>query len=282
MSRIEYETKPEAHEILDATDVEVFILAGGKGSRLRNSDRPELQNTPKVLVSINTPQGKVAMLDNAIIGLNDAGFYGITLLISDDPDSGGSLIETHALDTHSEIPIKFSRERTPLGTAGAVYRAFSSRTEQNTIVTPADTLFPFEVLQEAVREHRQRQAGLTWLVTTNPGTNAQNTGRILVDSENKAILYALENVEPNVYETVLSSNHLIPATSAGVIITNRNYYVSKYEEFIKQNDIDGVVDLYRTFIPWLISTGEIVYSHDIGQPAPDLGTPDRLEQFGWR
>jgi len=156
------------------------------------------------------------------------------------------------------------------------------KTNQTAIIIPADTLYPFETLQDAVIEHTRKKSGLTWLVTTNPGENAQNTGRILVNPEDRTILYALENVESDFYEEILLRfDRLIPATSVGVVIANRNFYVSKYEQFIKQNDVCGVVDLYRSFIPWLISTGEVIYSHDIGQPAPDLGTPDRLDQFGW-
>uniref|UniRef100_A0A7V3J9J1 NDP-sugar synthase n=1 Tax=candidate division CPR3 bacterium TaxID=2268181 RepID=A0A7V3J9J1_UNCC3 len=280
--RKEGETEPLLHEIVTNGDVEVFILAGGKGSKLRNSDKLELQNTPKILVVINTHRGRITMLDNVILGLVEGGFCEITLLTSNDPEAYGDLIESHTLRAYPDLSINFSREDRPLGTAGAVYKAFSNKPGETAIITPSDTLFPFGVLQNVLSEHKKKQSELTWLVTTNPGLNAQNTGRILVNPKNGVIFHALEGEEISVDQVIEQNQHLLPTTSVGVIIANRDFYVSKYEEFLNHHTVNSVVDLYRHFIPWLVLRGETVYSYDIRQPAPDLGTPDRLEQFGWR
>jgi len=277
----EIEIQLPSHEVKTNGSTEVFILAGGKGSRLRNSDKLELQNTPKALVEINTHRGRITMLDNTILGLCEVGFGKITLLTGNDPEAGGNLIESHTLLTYPDLSINFSREDQPLGTAGAVYKAFSNRSGEIAIITPADTLFPFDVLENALSEHKNNHQDLTWLVTTNPGPNAQNTGKIIVIPESGAILHVFEGEEMG-EDQVIELNHHLPATSVGVIIANRDFYVSKYEEFLNYNIINSVVDLYRHFIPWLLLKGEVIYSYDIKQPAPDLGTQDRLEQFGWR
>lgn len=257
--------------------VEVFILAGGKGTRLKKSEDVELQSTPKPLVQIDSVRGRQTMLDNAIIGVFSSGISGISLLTSADPDAQGNLIEDHAIENYPDV-VGIIREDQPLGTAGAVFNAFVGREIFTAAVIPVDTLFPFELIPTILEDHKRKGVSITWVVTTSPGENAQNAGRILVNPKNNLITYALEG-NPNVDINTLLDG-LVPSTSVGVVIANRDFYLEQYRIFQGEENKVGAIDLYRHFIPWLLSQGVQVNTYDIGQPAPDLGTPNRLNQFG--
>lgn len=274
----EFEAKGLIPELVTSNSTEVLILAGGKGSRLKKSEDPELRSKPKLLVSINRQGTPVTMLDNVILDLTSAGFSNISLLTSEDPESGGAQIEDHASQNYFDLKINISREPRPLGTAGATNKAIRERNLDIAVVTPGDTLFPFHLLPDAVKEHKQKNANLTWVVTSIPGDNAQNTGRILVGVLDKKIKHCFEgtNIDPAVYLTT----SLIPLTSVGVVVTNGSYFIHRYQEFINELEIAEPIDMYRQFIPWLLFHQEPIYTYDIKQPAPDLGTPDRLEEFG--
>lgn len=255
----------------------VFILAGGKGTRLKNSEDAELQSTPKPLVKIDFVRGRQTMLDNAITGVFVSGISGITLLTSADPEAQGCLIENHAIENYPDA-VGIIRENQPLGTAGAVFNAFVRQKIFTAAVIPVDTLFPFEFLPTILEDFQRKGAGITWVVTTSPGENAQNAGRILVNPQNNLITYALEG-NPNIDISTLL-NGMVSSTSVGVVIANRDFYLEQYRMFRGEENKVGAIDLYRHFIPWLLSQGVQVNTYDIGQPAPDLGTLNRLNQFG--
>lgn len=170
-------------EILQPQNVDVFLLCGGKGTRLKASDEDQLKKLPKPLVPIDTPRGSIRMIDNAILGLTESGFTQLTLLIGRDPETQGSEIEDYVVSTHENLNLSFSREDTPPGTAGAAHEAFIFSRMDNAIITPIDTLFPFDSLGLAIDAFSKNDTGIMWVVTSNPGENAQNSGKIIVNSE---------------------------------------------------------------------------------------------------
>jgi len=268
------------HESLRiSSGTEILILAGGKGSRLKESTDPELLSKPKPLISINTNRGELPMIDYVILNLTDAGFTNLTFLTSDDVDACGDDIEQHVLSMYDgRFNISFSREKFPLGTAGAAYLAMQDSNIETAIITPADTLFPFSLLPRALQIHKESQSKLTWMVTTNPGEGAQNSGRVLVDEATGIIKHSLEGVQ--VDPKAFCREGLIPTTSVGLVISDRDYYIARYQEYVNIFQQNGPTDLYRNLIPWLVSIGYQISTFDIMQPAPDLGTPDRLLRFG--
>lgn len=277
MTNKEFDPNLNSPEYGSQLETGVFILAGGKGTRLKKSEDLELQLKPKALVHIDSDKGSLPMLDNAISGVFESGFSAITLLTSSDPEAQGDLIESHVYERYQGA-FGWIREEQPLGTAGAVFNAFNNVEVKTAAVIPADTLFPFNLLPVAMECHRYRNAFITWVVTTKPGDNAQNSGRILVNPTNGQIVYALEG-NPHVDISSLLNGY-IPSTSVGVVITNRDFYIELFQAFRGEENRVGAIDLYRHFIPWLLSQGVQVNTFDIGQPAPDLGTPDRLRRFG--
>ncbi|MEU3567593.1 NTP transferase domain-containing protein [Kitasatospora sp. NPDC036755] len=97
-----------------------LLLAGGKGSRMRDAPDAELRRTPKVLVPIDTDAGRTPMLGHALAQLTVAGFRRIAVLTSTHPVAGAEAVETYAL-THPcarQVELTIHREQNPLGTAG--------------------------------------------------------------------------------------------------------------------------------------------------------------------
>ena len=282
MSVGEFEIEHSASKEILQTPIspEIFILAGGKGTRLKNTDNPELLSKPKPLVRVQSNIGEHSMLDYVVLNLENNGFCNITFLTSDDPEAQGNDIEQYVFEHYDRLNPTFSRERSPLGTAGAAFLAMQNRLTETTVITPVDTLFPFETLPLALNAHLRNKSQITWLVTTEPGEEAQNTGRILVEGNSGVIYQSLEGSD--IDTSKINSDGFIPSTSVGIVIANRNFYVDKYIEYATEHMPEGSVDLYRKFIPWLIKDGNAIHAFDIKKPAPDLGTPERLIKFGRR
>jgi len=261
-------------EITQPQNVDVFLLCGGKGTRLKASEEDQLQRLPKPLVPIDTPRGNIRMIDNAILGLTESGFTQLTLLIGRDSKTQGSEIKDYVVSTYGGLNPSFSRENTPLGTAGAAYEAFLFSRRDNAIIIPIDTLFPFDMLCLAIQAFSENNTGIMWVVTSNPGVNAQNTNRIVVNDE-----YVLRDEEGKTRDVCFYETESL-MTSTGVIIASKMYFLEKYRDFNEGNRNRSSTDLYRDFIPWLLQGGEKISFFDVRVPTPDLGTPERLKQFG--
>lgn len=265
---------PQSTEILCPENVDTFLLCGGKGTRLKDTADSLVAGVPKPLIFIETPKGNIRMIDNVIIGLMESGFSNLTLLVGEDSEARGTEIENHIRLAYKLNSLYFSWEKVPLGTAGAAYNAFLSSKKEVAVITPIDTLFPFNLLYQALKTFPCRDSKLMWILTSNPGECAQNEGQIIV-REN----YVVRSGEGNLSEVIIYEGEL-PMTSAGVMIASRTHFIEKFRSFTNGNIENQIVDLYRDFIPWLLSKGEKISFFDIGLPAPDLGTPDRLRRFG--
>lgn len=256
------------------SEIDALVLAGGKGSRLKEGG---LCETPKPLVTIRLQDGrKIPMIENAILGITSTLRCNLVVLTSQDPESGSNMVEDYVRQTHSCGRFSFSVEDKPLGTAGAAHNALIQRKTSIGIITPCDTLFPFDQLGEIVKTHKNKRSNITWVLTSKPGDGAQNTGKVFVDKNTGQIIYDFEAGGDHPMPNIDSLN---PMTSVGVVIVNKDYYVSKFGEHFNHGS-SGIVDLYRQYIPKLLETGEKVDSFDIRQSAQDLGTVDRLNRFG--
>lgn len=257
---------------LETSSIDVLLLAGGKGTRLKKGG---ICDIPKPLVLIKNGNNEIPMIENAIKGITSTLRYNLVVLTSKDPESQSDQVENYIRKKHPHGRFSFSVEEKPLGTAGAAYNALVQRKSLIGIITPCDTIFPFNQLKEIVNNHREKRSNITWVLTSNPGDSAQNTDKIFVDKDTGQIIY---DFEIDSCYTIPNTNKLKPMTSVGVVIVNKNYYVSKFEEYFNCGDRE-IVDLYRQYIPKLLEIGEKIDSFDIRQPAQDLGTVDRLNQF---
>lgn len=250
----------------------VLLLAGGQGTRLRQD--PEFADVPKLMI---TDRLDAPMLENALADLawSRVNMRRVALLTSSVEGAGAIEIEDYARTQPYNLDLQVIREDHALGTAGAVRAALVNVREPTLVVAPADTLFPYIELPHILDEHRHEGRTFTWAVTTRPGPQAQNAGRLRIDGQR--LLHTGE-ADP---DTPLPDQGTA-ATSAGVMVINSLAFRSYFDDYVAGLDACRPVDLYRDLVPWLLAQQHPVHVYDIGSPAPDLDTPERLRTFWLR
>ncbi|WP_319365101.1 nucleotidyltransferase family protein [Streptomyces scabiei] len=268
--------------LIPTDSVEVLVLAGGMGTRLRGQAQRSVPAVPKLLMEVGPETEPTPMIGTILGEIYGNGFRAISVLTSSAADAGGSDIETYVLAHHGHnARLQLLREALPLGTAGAVYAALAHVAAERIVIVPGDTLFPFGALQAALTAHRRASHSLTWVVTTRPGPAAQNSGRLLLNTDG-TLCRVLEglNAEEARSERSGIKVDVTESTSAGVIIANRVHYASAFEKHTAGQSDPAPIDVYRQLVPWLLRQGEVIETYDIRCSAPDLGTPERLAVFG--
>jgi NDP-sugar pyrophosphorylase family protein len=115
--------------------MQIVILAGGRGSRLGVLT----EQVPKPMMNING----IPFLEILIDYLKHQGFKKIILSVGYLSEK----IEEHFLDgKHFSVEIKYSKEKKPLGTAGAILNA-KSLLEDEFIVINGDTFLALDYLK---------------------------------------------------------------------------------------------------------------------------------------
>jgi NDP-sugar pyrophosphorylase family protein len=133
-------------------DIDVFILCGGKGTRLRSVSR----DVPKPLVEV---AGR-PFLDWVIDYLEGAGFRRFIL----GTGYKGRLIrEYYTKKKKKDVSIRFSHETVPLDTGGAVKKAKRLITSNPFFVLNGDSFGAFDAA-EFLRFHRGKEAPISILL----------------------------------------------------------------------------------------------------------------------
>src|SRR5215210_5077843 len=135
--------------------MQAFILAGGKGTRLR----PLTMHTPKPIVPIANHPFLLYQLEL----LKRANVRDVILSLSYQPQK----IEDRLGDgTDHNIRINYTVEASPLGTAGA-YRHATGLINETTVVLNGDVLTDID-LNDVIQLHREREAAATIVLTPVP------------------------------------------------------------------------------------------------------------------
>lgn len=261
---------------------EVLVLAGGQGLRLRQGEEAASDLT-KILQNVGGNSRYRPMIEIALNQIGRLNPPEVVLLTGKDPLADGQGVENFATEwlkgTGFNGKLSSVREKQPLGTAGAVANALMVRQSESatSVVAPSDTLFPFMKLPGLVAFHEQNEADITWAITSEPGENAQNMGRILVNSSTQLIEASFE-ASPDVDVEEARNESQLRRTSVGVLIVNNSFFRRQFAALFASDD-QKPVDLYREFLPQLFSQNRII-GYDIKEPAQDLGTPERFEKFG--
>lgn len=253
--------------LVDRSNVRILLLAGGKGSRMVGITQDTI---PKTLLEIGTDGIKFPMLDYGFMTI-PKNFQNLSVVTSSDPAAHPDQVLTHINEYNGQMGENISvfKENEPRGTAGAVasYIEETGCREEIIVVSPADTMFPFEKMNQIIEDFMEKSNGLSWVLTSDPGISAQNASKIAVDGD-------------KVTETREADKNSLPfengMTSVGMVILRRSYFTENYNKFVSENSGLTKVDMYRDFIPWLISQGESIGYYDIKKPAQDLGDPDRF------
>jgi MurNAc alpha-1-phosphate uridylyltransferase len=114
-----------------------MILAAGVGERMR----PLTDHTPKPLLSVNNK----SLIEHPLERLGAAGFRDIVINVS---HLAAQIIEFCGDGSRWGLSVRYSREETPLETAGGIYQALPLLGDAPFLIVNGDvwTDFPFETL----------------------------------------------------------------------------------------------------------------------------------------
>jgi mannose-1-phosphate guanylyltransferase len=221
--------------------MQAFILAGGKGTRLR----PLTMHTPKPIL----PIANIPFLLYQLELLKRADVRDVILSLSYQPHK----IEDRLGDgTDYNVRISYTVEASPLGTAGA-YRNATGLISETTIVLNGDVLTDID-LNDVIRFHRERQATATIVLAPVPNPTAY--GLVETDGEARVRRF-LE--KPKAEEVTCNT------INAGIYILEPRVldYIPEGEQFMFE---------YGVF-PQLLERDEPFYAYTWPGYWRDIGTP---------
>lgn len=216
-------------------------MAGGKGSRIR----PLTLSRPKPLIPVaNRP-----MIEYVVEKVKKAGCKELVVTLS----YLKSQVKTLLGKDYPEMDIKYSVEKTPLGTAGGVKKA-SKYLDDTFFVLSGDVLVDVD-LEELYRFHKANQALVTMVLT--PVDNPRHFGIAVLDEENRIIRFLEKPAASEVFSK----------------IANTGIYVLEPEILDYIDTKKGEVDFSKDIFPQLIHEKAGIYGYvhegywnDVGRP----------------
>ena len=221
------------------------ILAGGLGTRLGEITK----RIPKPMVPIaGTPY-----LEHQLRALKDQGFTDIVLLTG---YLGEQIEEYFGSGERLGLSVRYSREVSPLGTAGALRRAADLLADQFLLIY-GDSYLPIEYARVLEQLERSRAVGLVVAYDNRLGdTSVRNN--LQIGDDGYVLRYSKDSPEEEGLHYV----------EAGVLAFRRTVL-----DLIPP---DGQVSLENEVFPRLISRRDLI-AWVTSQRFYDIGTPDRLK-----
>jgi D-glycero-alpha-D-manno-heptose 1-phosphate guanylyltransferase len=219
------------------TDLNVAVLAGGFGTRLRSV----VSERPKALAEIHGRPFLAYLLDQ----LSASGLSYVVLCTG----HLGGQIEKAFGERYGNLRILYSQESQPLGTGGALRLAFSYLVSDPVLVMNGDSFCAAD-LRSFWSWHCARGAKATMLLTQVP--DRQRFGSVEIDSEGAVIRFGEK-----------SKGGLSGSINAGVYLLSR--------EVIYSIPVDTEVSLEYHVFPTLVTHG--LYGYPGRGRFLDIGTP---------
>lgn len=220
-------------------DIPALILAGGLGTRLRSA----VAGTQKVLAPVQRRPFLARLLDQ----LSAAGLRRVVLLTGHQAEDVEKTFGEH----YGSLRIEYSREATPLGTAGAVRHALKLVTKPTFLLVNGDTYCNVD-LQAFFEFHRGRRADASIAIARV--ADAGRYGQVRFDAEDRLTSFEEKN----------------PAAGAGWI--NTGIYLIERDLF-RSVPKDQPQSLERDWLPrW--TTSKTVVGFRCTGPFLDIGTPE--------
>ncbi len=221
-----------------------LILVGGLGQRLR----PVVSDRPKPMAPV---QG-IPFLEILINSLADKGLRKFVLLTG----YKGEAIERHFGAVHgNDVTIAFSRERSPLGTGGAVKNAEAFATDP-TLLVNGDTFFDAD-LGSLLRFHADTGAEVT--LSLFKVEDVSRYGSVVIDGQCAVVGFREKDV--NINEPGL--------INAGLSVLSKR---------LISGLPDGPFSMEREIFPSLTGSGKM-FGLLQERPFFDIGTPESYEAF---
>ncbi len=223
----------------DLSQIDVVVLAGGLGKRLRSATG----DSPKVLAEVNG----VPFMDILLESLSKQGFKRVILCIGYKSE----IIEQHYKEKFLDLEIEFSKEEMPLGTGGAIKNAKEKVRSQFFFALNGDC-FCSVSFRDFLDFYKKKQAFAAMVLTETD--DKKDFGSVVV-SEDKKIISFQEK-----------SNHAAsPYVSVGIYCFNSKIFdlMPTQDTFSIEND----------FFPHLVNNG--FYGYVTKKGFLDIGTPER-------
>ena len=221
--------------------VSAVILAGGKGTRLS----PLTQDTPKPMINV---LGKpvIEYVFDSLCRTSVSKAYVTTMYLPWQIEALGK--------RYKNIELSYVREKTPLGTAGAVKNAVDTADSDAYLVLSGDGIFDFD-LQKAIDFHFEKNADVT--IVSYKTENPLSYGVILYDSDGRISRFT----EKPPWPQVVSGN-----VNTGIYIVNRDIIdvIPKDTEF----------DFAHRLFPGLLAENRALYAYEAEGTWHDIGNLD--------
>jgi D,D-heptose 1,7-bisphosphate phosphatase len=228
-----------------ASSKQVVILAGGKGTRLKGISG----DLPKPMVCI---LGK-PLLQHLIEQCAKYGFLDIRLLVS----YGAEVIKGYFGDgSQYGVSIKYHKEGTPRGTAGALLDIVSDL-DDFFLVLYGDTYFDVN-LSKIWSFHQENNADTTLFI--HPNDHPYDSDLVEVDSDLK-----ITTIHGYPHDKQWRRN----LVNAAIYVVTRSALVG-IEFSLKK------IDIAKELFPLMIKNGKKLYGYLSTEYIRDMGTPERL------
>ena len=225
---------------MDKTRIDLIILAGGKGTRLRTV----LPDVPKVLAPIN---GK-PFLDIILTFVKQ--YSSIKRVILAVGYRSEKIIEQYKDCQRYGFDVLFSQEQQLLGTGGAIKKALAMSDTEQILVINGDTFVEIDI-DALMESHKHNNASITMVLKETDDTARYGSVRI---DDNKRIVFFGEKEAGN-------AGGLI---NAGVYLINRSIF-----DDVKSN---RVFSFEKEMLPGL--AGGNIYGYIVKGEFIDIGIPE--------
>lgn len=231
--------------------MQVVILAGGKGTRLRE----RTADLPKPMVEV----GGKPLIEHQILLARKHGFTQFLLLTG----FGSDHIERHFGDgSRWSVRIRYRRDSQPLGTAGAVLKAFDEL-EETFFVLYGDTMLNVDLGRMA--QAHGNSASVSLLV--HPNDHPHDSDLVELDAQNRIVaLHSYPHPDGRCFANLVNA---------------ALYVISK--ESLKAwrsrvNSASESIDFAKHLFPEMARRGAVLHGYRSREYIRDAGTPCRLDR----
>ncbi|MBF0457217.1 MAG: nucleotidyltransferase family protein [Nitrospirae bacterium] len=234
-------------------DIDVIILAGGLGTRLK----PVIDHLPKALAPVN---GR-PFLDILLGYLNRWGF--IKRVVIAVGFMADKIIGEYGGTHRYNFKIQFSREDTNLlGTGGAVIKAVQQYTKTPDVIVLNGDTFAEVDLNDFVPVHLKNGSEMT--IALKEIKDCKRYGTVAVNAEGRVVSFH--------EKTAHSGDGLV---NAGVYVFNRGIFDSA-----ELPEDGGAISLEREFMPSLLAKGGYIGGYIFSGRFIDIGVPEAYNSAG--
>lgn len=228
---------------------QVVILAGGKGTRLRE----RLGGKPKPLVDVCG----VPLLERQILLVQRYGFDRVLLLVNHEAQQVHDFCESR---DDWELDLDIIDDGEPRGTAGATLATFD-RLEHEFLVMYGDTMLEVEL--DRFHEFHADAADAAATLFLHPNDHPQDSDLVELDEDDRVIGFHPYPHDPSRWYPNL---------------VNAALYWVRRDALAPWRTLPGVVDFAKDLFPQMLRQGMLIRGYRSPEYIKDLGTPARLDR----